>query len=776
MAQCDLITPTEATIDCLLPYEVEASGFSGSSTLQMTAFNTGMLDASWSSTGVTVFNNPCGPSLDGTPSVWFAESPTPRILTTNAMSVPCGAQVCFDFDFAGDDPCGGCSDCEDPDQLNEGVFLQYSTDNGITWVDIFYFEPNSNNIGSYYQWNNYCFNLPQVASTSSTMIRWNQAAITNNFNDHWGVDNVEITSTDCNFWYDWAHIPGFPDNPIQSFSPSDTTTYFVTYTDGAVSCTDSITLNVLPLEIDILSSANPIDCWDCLDLSVEFLNLENGTLSDDFNSGINQLLWSNIQSATTQTICGGGATGNALYFNGTWPQRYAETAGINIISCGEISFCLYMGNTGSTGSSCDNCESGEDVVLEYSVDGGATFVPIATYSQSLWDGADYQQCFSELMPPAAQSTWAIFRWRQIAFSTTGGTDNWSLDDVEIEVTCDPTAVNYSWTGLVNDPTSSTPEACPLADELYSVSIVNPVNGCTASDTMTLFVNQCDCAIIEFDGIAITQPGGVVDVNGTFQYLFSPTTGTVEVEATNATGTYSQTFNLPFTDSLVYNYSIAGIPNDGSTITLDVYFSDSLSCNQTFDIVNPPISCFFVQFDGTLDYQFNGSIVVSGVYEYSSSPTMGTLEIEATNATGTYTETINPPFTDSVAAFYTIIGIPNDGSTITLDIYFSDSLNCTETFDLTPTASLEVIEGQENICVLAPNPVVDESKLIFANEKQEEITISITNERGQSVFETTTIDSSIPIKANRFRQGIYFYVVKSDGSMEGCGGKFAVIMK
>lgn len=589
MAQCNLTTtPTTVTINCGDPTQISALGLSPTPALA-TNFDGGSIGAGWSTTANVLYTNPCGPTLDGTPAAWFGNVPFPRTLTTNGFDLSCGAQICFDLDFAADD---GGPNCEDPDEPDEGVYFDYSTDGGLTWITMYYFDPVPNyGVGTnpVYSWANYCFILPQSAWGPSVMFRWSQPEATTAANDHWGIDNVTITPVDCNFWYDWAHVSGFPDDPDQVVSPNDTTTYYVTYTDGITVCLDSVVVNVLPLEIDIIGNPNPVDCGSCADMSVQFLNGNNGSIVDDFEGGPDPLTWADIQSGVSSTICGGGATGDALYFNGAGTERYAETLPIDATTCGNIDFCLFMGNTATGGSTngCENNENGDDIRLEYSLDNGVTWVSIATYLQSLWDGNNFQQCFSEPMPLAAQTTSTVFRWRQLAFvpSGTANSDNWSLDDVNIS--CNPPTITYSWTtGTVDDNTSATPLACPGSTELYTVSMMNTVTGCNATDTSTLFVNVCSCFIMQFDGSVVCQPGGVFDVTGSFEYSYSPTTGTIEVEATNGTGTYSQTFNAPFTDSTLIDYTITGIPNDGSTTTLLIYFSDSLSCNETFTLTPP----------------------------------------------------------------------------------------------------------------------------------------------------------------------------------------------
>lgn len=770
-AQCNLsVNFSDTTIDCGNPIEIGASGFSSGTPLLATDFNGGSFGPGWLTTPTLTYTNPCGPSLDGTPSGWVGSSAGVRSMVTNAMDLSCGAQVCFDLDFASDDACGGCPDCEDPDLFDEGVFFSYSIDAGATWVDIFYFDANSANTTPYYQWDNYCFILPPGALTPATMLKWEQPMVSSSINDHWGIDNIFVTPSNCNYWYDWAHIPGFPDNPSQIVAPGDTATYYVTYTDGITSCLDSVVVNVLPLQIDILATMDTIDCGACADLSVDFLSGSSGSIVDDFDPDINSTVWGDIQNGTISTICGGGATGNALYFDGAGSFRYAETIAIDATACATIDFCLYMGNVSSGGNPCENNENGEDVVLEYSIDAGASFIPISTFAQSLWDGANYQQCFSEVIPAAAQTSSTIFRWRQVAFSGFVGSDNWSLDDVD--VSCFPVSISYNWSGAVNDPLSPLPTACPTATEQYTVSVLNSVNGCNAADTMTLFVNQCTCSFIQFDASIVTLPGGMIDINGSFQFSNSPTTGTLEVEATNATGTYTQTFNAPFTDSLLYDFSITGITNDGSNVLLSIYFSDSLSCNESLDLAIPT-NCLFMQFDAGITSSGGGLIDVGGSFQYSTSPTSGTLQVVAGNGTGAYTQTFMPPFTDSLVYNFAITGIQNDSSDVIVVIFFSDSLGCTDTIVLSPVVSIQMIDQEDESCIFSPNPVNDEAQLVFNNEQQAEVRLTIVNLKGQLIFESTSSEESITIDANHFMEGMYFFRLETNDSRNYCSGKFAV---
>ncbi|MFK7787194.1 MAG: hypothetical protein AB8B56_18880, partial [Crocinitomicaceae bacterium] len=248
-AQCTIsVTPgTNVSINCGDSVQLEAFGLSSSPAL-LTDFNNLQLGAGWSTTAILQYNNPCSPSLDGTPTAWYGNVPLPRTLETNAFDVSCGGEICFDLDFGADDPNSNNS-CEDPDLLNEGVFIQYSTDGGATWADIFYFQPTSNKSGPYYDWANYCFVIPPSGWSSATQFRWFQAAATNVIFDHWGIDNVVITPAVCGGIYDWSHIAGTNDPATTTVAPTTTTDYTVTYSDSlGNACSETITVTVLGLE------------------------------------------------------------------------------------------------------------------------------------------------------------------------------------------------------------------------------------------------------------------------------------------------------------------------------------------------------------------------------------------------------------------------------------------------------------------------------------------------------------------------------------------------
>ncbi|MDX2359743.1 MAG: PKD domain-containing protein [Crocinitomicaceae bacterium] len=582
MAQCTVDIGTDTIFaSCGQSTYISALGLSDTPALS-TDFDGNQIGAGWSSSGTLLYNNPCGPSLDGTPSAWFGNVPFPRTLTTNGFDMSCGGQVCFDLDFGGDD--NATSNCEDPDLIDEGVYFQYSINGGATWVTLFYFEPTSNISGPYYSWANYCYTLPAIAWTANTMFQWSQPNASSTVNDHWGIDNVSIIPTNCGFWYDWDNLPAANDGYDQTVNPNINTTYIVNYTDGVVGCLDTVVVSVEEVVAQVTASSTSISCLDCADLNIEFTNYNAGSIIDDFDPGVNMTMWSDIQSGTPSNSCN-SMSGNALFFDGTGAERSATTVAIDATSCGTMNFCLFIGNTGSA-FPCENADAGEDVVFQYSTNGGTTWSVITTYYESTWDANNSWQCFTIFIPPFAQTTSTMFRWVQTNFTSGVGSDTWALDDVYYS--CTPPPFDFVWTPAptLSDATVQAPQACPLDVTTYVGTITDPTTGCTASDSITIQVT-CDCmfAAITTD-VSDCENGNEFTVSGEFMYIDNPITGTIEIEVTNASGTYIQSIPGPFVDQTLFNYSVSGIIADGSPITVTIYFSDEQTCISVLNDISP----------------------------------------------------------------------------------------------------------------------------------------------------------------------------------------------
>lgn len=599
-AQCSVtVTPTQSvTITCGETVDLLAYG-AGTVPVLSTDFNNGTAGTGWTSTGGATFSQPCGSGIDGTPYYWASTSAGTPQLTTNGFDVSCGAQICFDMVYSVQ---GGSSPCEGPDEQDEGVSFQYSTDGGTTWVDIIYYSPGgftlpSNPGGStsiasgptaYTTWNTYCVTIPPGASTSNTMFQWIQLNSSGTCCDNWGLDNVEIIPGLCGggWTYDWSNIPGVNNNAQQTVSPMTTTQYTITLSNGSITCYDTVDVIVLPLIADATTSASNLTCPNCADLDVTITNSNAGSIIDDFDPAEDPFMWDDIQGGSVGIGCGGNP-GNAMFFDGTGTERSAVTTAVDATTCGVINFCLRMGSS-SSGGSCGNPGTGEDIAFEYSTNGGTTWTTMITYAQTLWDSNPNWQCFSLPIPPPAQTTSTKFRWRQTSYTPCTTCDNWSLDNVNIP--CAPPAYDFSWSPalFLDSSNIQSPQSCALAPVTYTATVTDPSTGCSASDTLSINVT-CDCTIFGTTAVVSQcENGNEFTVSGEFYYIENPGTGTLVVEVINSSGTYTQTFSAPFTDTTLQNYSISGLTADGSPLTVNFYFTDDLNCSAQETDTSPSI--------------------------------------------------------------------------------------------------------------------------------------------------------------------------------------------
>ena len=158
--------------------------------------------------------------------------------------------------------------------------------------------------------------------------------------------------------------------------------------------------------------------------------LAASSMQDNFDPGINGSQWSNISNGAAGTTCG-SISGNALTFEGGG-ERSATTRSLDVSSGGDIFYSLYIGNRTSDAGGCDTADAGEGVVLEYSTNGGSSWTIIASYAHNYFFGSLTWGNFSHPIPPAAQTSSTLFRWRQLSHSP-GAVDHWALDNVFVGV-------------------------------------------------------------------------------------------------------------------------------------------------------------------------------------------------------------------------------------------------------------------------------------------------------------------------------------------------------
>ncbi|MEM9024296.1 MAG: hypothetical protein AAGB22_11170, partial [Bacteroidota bacterium] len=153
--------------------------------------------------------------------------------------------------------------------------------------------------------------------------------------------------------------------------------YVATGTSDTAACGEFLYFQVRSVDqnlfVDALAGADSV----CAGTDVALIGaVRSGIFSQTFEFGVDSSQWSAINGGAVSIDCG-SVSDNALYFNGAG-AREATTIDLDVSAGGVVQFSLKIGDAAAP---CENADPGEDVILEFSTDGGGTFNPIATYDQ-----------------------------------------------------------------------------------------------------------------------------------------------------------------------------------------------------------------------------------------------------------------------------------------------------------------------------------------------------------------------------------------------------------
>lgn len=157
-------------------------------------------------------------------------------------------------------------------------------------------------------------------------------------------------------------------------------------------------------------------------------SLEGGTgvvaMEDDLDATIDSTMWASTANMAVGTVCGTVATGNSLYsLGGNGAQAISKD--VNVTYGGRVSFYLKI-PTASTGT-CDAPNStNEDLVLQYSSNGGSGWTTIATYDESNFNTPTL---INETIPSGAWTANTRFRW--YIPNADNNRDEWAIDNIVI---------------------------------------------------------------------------------------------------------------------------------------------------------------------------------------------------------------------------------------------------------------------------------------------------------------------------------------------------------
>lgn len=313
-------------------------------------------------------------------------------------------------------------------------------------------------------------------------------------------------------------------NPIAT--PAATTWYYssVSTLNGCAVALDSVLVTVVSGDV-MIHSATPENTMLCLGDSVQFQLDVQQIVGEDLLNGSIGALWQNIAGGVLDNVCG-AVDGDALYFNGAAP-RTATTVPLNVPNGGTVRFGLKVANAAAP---CDDAEVGDNIVLEYSLTGGAPWTAITTYLE--FNFADMTMV-DAVIPAGAFSANTSFRWNQIG-TFGAGEDNWVLDQVSIAAV-DASGLTFNWSpaGTLEDASIASPWAYPTATGWYHINTTDDATSCLYTDSV--FVN-----VGEPFSITMTPDTTLCDVAG-IQLNAAPSSGTGHVWAWSPGGSLSADF-------------------------------------------------------------------------------------------------------------------------------------------------------------------------------------------------------------------------------------------
>jgi len=474
--------------------QLSAFGISGNFAINNN-FNNNTLGTGWDGTPAVTFSNPCLPSPDGTTYVWMgAATPQPRILTTQAFDLSTGGTVCYEMRYAvQSEP----APCEGPDEPQEGVYLQYSINNGVNWVTFDYLDPIGGYDPTITSWQQYCHAIPVAAQTANTKIRWFQDATSGAEYDHWGLDNVFISINDPNYDYVWAHNGQTGAQPDIVTISSDSV-FSVIYTDGTDTCFAEVVVVALPPVFTISAVSDTTICGlpGCIELNAvadilvrpasapTFLNNEFQPLAPlgqptIIPVAVGGVPIPTVDTGTVASICI-NVNNPSLPF--PFPVNFATLS--IVLECPEGQTVTLVSQGSISGTTIVNmCFSDDGAPLSSGTPPfSGTFRPVSG-------------SFDNLIGCSTNGVWRMTITNSAAFAF-GFFNSWdiSFDVPEIRYTG-----IYEWsptTGL-SDPLSLNPTACPQSSTVtYELMVADSFNCASATHSVTIDVKgpQIDTVI------------------------------------------------------------------------------------------------------------------------------------------------------------------------------------------------------------------------------------------------------------------------------------------
>ncbi len=405
--------------------------------------------------------------------------------------------------------------------------------------------------------------------------------------------------------------------------PSTDTWYKLVVTSpvGCGQVTDSVFVNVDPNDIYSVK-ATATDSTLCAGNGTTLQAQAERVIASDEFSTAPSALWTNVSGGAVNALCG-SVSGNALRFNAAG-TRSATTGALNMVNGAALHFAIRIA---SGAAPCDDAEPGDNVLVQYSLDGSVwnTITTLNEASYPVWMPVHVQL-------PTGLTASTRFRWTQVS-NSGAGTDNWALDEVRITA-YDNTGLSFSWTpgGSLNNPSSASPVATPLSNTNYTVTATNGT-GCSFMDDVQVTVDPAFTLTVT-NNTTICTPGSPVQLQAT------PSSGSgVSYQWTPGTALSGTAIANPVASPMATTtYTVHATSNSGCTD--DAQVTVSVGQLQSIDVTSSTLH--LCQGGQT---QLNAAIVDGAPYSIAWTPNNGTLSSTTSptptaspSATTTYTAT------------------------------------------------------------------------------------------------------------------------------------------
>jgi gliding motility-associated-like protein len=353
-------------------------------------------------------------------------------------------------------------------------------------------------------------------------------------------------------------------------------------------------------EVNTAATQMTVTCGQSVNLSAFGSSTGSMILNENFNTGGFGAGWGATPGATSfSNPCSPGGvdgTPHAWMDNNTSVPRTLTSQAYNLTSATagvSICFDLLFAEQGDAAPCEGPDEPDEGVYLQYSIDGGATWIDIYYFDPN--GGNDPQltnwnnYCFA--IPPAAITANTIFRWHQLADSGADY-DHWGIDNVQIfqnDINAEVEWLHDGYSYGVGNPGGVNPNAVtPTSTTTYTAQITTGTGQvCTSSITITVLApvydvnvtanptTVCvgDCATISGTAQIVLDPGGIETYENNEFALVSSGSASVNI---NVQGINTTSITAGLIEEMVINgfnfsgsslcTSFGGCPCNGATIS------------------------------------------------------------------------------------------------------------------------------------------------------------------------------------------------------------------